>query len=71
MNMEPIETVSYGVHIRKVLKIYVIGRVCALFVPMFLFAHNFIPAAKSPLLKNFILIMEVKISGILEIIYIA
>ena len=70
VDMEPIETISYGVHIRKVLKIYVVGRVSALFVPFF-FSHNFIPAAKSPPLKYFILIIEVKINGILEIIYIA
>ena len=33
--------------------------------------HNFIPAAKSPLEKNFILIADVIIRGILEIIYMA
>jgi len=64
------KTVVHGIHIRKMLKVNIIGRVSALFIQFFP-SQSLIPAAKSPLLKNFILIADVKINGILERIYIA
>ena len=64
------KTVICRRHVWKVLEVDIIGRVCALFIPI-VFSQSFIPAAKSPLLKNFILIADVKISGILDRIYIA
>ena len=70
MNVQFPKVITGRGHIGEILKINIIGFIGTAFIPNFI-RHNFIPAAKSPLLKNFILIMDVKISGTLEMIYIA